>query len=454
MNGYGTWCPKRLFGTGRTHGYEGEHRMRILWFVNMPLPAVTQRCGQPPIHHGSWLAQLEVALRDIPDLHLGIAATAHSRFAHFESQGVVYYGIGPGDPASGVTRVVERWRSLTHPNEDLNALRSVIAAFRPDLIHVHGTEQQFGLLAGQIATPVVVSIQGILSVCELMDSRGVDASLLLSLSPRLFVRGTGMLLGHAVLRRGAARERRIIRNCHHVIGRTRFDADVVRVINPRATYYHCDEPLRDEFRAAIWEHDRSGPHAVFSVTGGYARKGLGTLLRAIAALREGPVPQIRLRLAGLTSGGSEDVRAVAREIRRLHLEAAVTNLGSLGPDGLVRELLRARVFALPTHADNSPNSLAEAMIVGTPCVASAAGGIPSLARDGLEALLVQDGDPYSLAGAIVRLLEDTELARRLSRNARTAAMNRHDPAKVRDTLIGIYRVILAGAGFEGPPKGR
>ena len=422
--------------------------MRVLWFVNTPLPAVTRRCGQPPIHHGSWLAELEVALRGNPDVKLGIAAKVHSSFAPFESQRVVYYGIGPYDSPCGVARVAERWHQLVRPHEDLSALREVAAAFQPDLVHVHGTEQAFGLLAGQTAAPVVVSIQGILSVCELMDPRGVDASLLRSVSPGLFVRGTGVLLGHVALRRGAARERRIIRGCHHIIGRTRFDADVVRVVNPRASYHHCDEPLRPEFLAAMWQLDRSEPQTVYSLSGGYARKGLVTLLRAIAMLREGPVPRIRLRVGGLPFGKSEEGRALAREIRRLHLEESVTQLGRLGPRDLARELLRARVFALPTHVDNSPNSLAEAMIVGTPCVASAAGGIPSLARDGVEALLVQDGNPYALAGAMLRVLEDVELARRLSRNARKAAANRHDPGKVRDTLIGIYRNVLADARYK------
>jgi len=70
-----------------------------------------------------------------------------------------------------------------------------------------------------------------------------------------------------------------------------------------------------------------------------------------------------------------------------------------------------RAIGLPTHADNSPNSLAEAMVVGTPCVAGAAGGIPTLGRDGVDALLVQHDDPYALAGAILRLIDDPPLAR-------------------------------------------
>lgn len=238
------------------------------------------------------------------------------------------------------------------------------------------------------------------------------------------------------------RERRIFPRCRHFIGRTRWDADVTRVLSPGARYYHCDEPLRPEFRMSVWDQSLCEPHSVFCTMGGYARKGLGTLLRAIALLCEGPAPEVRLRFAGLSLDGSEGGRAATREIRRLGLSGSVTSLGRLGPEGLARELLAASVFALPTHTDNGSNSLSEAMTVGTPCVASAVGGIPTTARDGTEALLVQDGDPYALAGSILRLLEDRELAARLSSNARATALKRHDPNTVRDTILSIYRTIL------------
>lgn len=423
--------------------------MRVLWFVEKPLPAVTRRQGRSPIHHGSWLDQLEVALRDTPDVTLGIAALtpwAEPPYEPFESAGTVYFGIGPDEDANGIRRVTERWRRLLRPQADLASCRQIMEDFRPDLVHVHGTENPFGLLAGQSPTPVVISIQGILSVYELMEARGRDKSLLLSLSPSLFLRGTGTVLQSVELRRRAARERRIFRGCRHFIGRTRFDADIVRVLNPDARYYHCDELLRPEFRTSVWDRSRSHQHTVYCTGGAYARKGLATLLRAVAILGEGLVPQIHLRLAGSSPDDSEDGRAMAREIRRLRISDRVTSLGQLDADDLVRELLGAGVFVLPTHADNSPNGLAEAMMVGTPCVASAAGGVPTLARDDVEALLVQDGDPYALAGSIARLLEDEGLARRLSTKARATALARHDPQKVRAELLGTYRAIIEDEG--------
>jgi len=420
--------------------------LRVLWFVNIPLPAVTERHGAPPIHHGSWLDQLETAVRGCPDTALGIAAAGQDSQESFESAGVAYFGLGSERERYGYQRVARRWRRLLQADRDLRACERIVDAFRPDLIHVHGTEKQFGLLASRCPVPVVISIQGVLSVYELLGTRGRDTSLLLSASPSLFARGTGALLDHVELKRRAARERLMIQRCRYFIGRTRFDADVIHVLNPRAEYNHCDELLRPEFHESTWDELRAEPCTVYSTAGGYARKGLGTLLRAAALLREGPLPDVRLRLAGAPDAASEDGRAAGREIRRLGLSHCVTSAGALGPEGVVRELLRASVFALPTHADNSPNSLAEAMMVGTPCVASAAGGIPTLARDGVEALLVQDGDPYALAGAVLRLFDDRELARRLSRNARAAALVRHDPERVRDTLMEIYRHILDDSG--------
>ena len=52
------------------------------------------------------------------------------------------------------------------------------------------------------------------------------------------------------------------------------------------------------------------------------------------------------------------------------------------------------------------------------------------------------GDAYALAGQIIRLLEDRTLAIRLSQNARTSAQRRHDPKRVAERMIEIYRSII------------
>lgn len=69
------------------------------------------------------------------------------------------------------------------------------------------------------------------------------------------------------------------------------------------------------------------------------------------------------------------------------------------------------IFIHPSHIDNSPNGLCEAMLLGMPIIAIYAGGIPSLLVNRREGLLVQDGDPYAMAGAIIELLKDAGLAK-------------------------------------------
>jgi glycosyltransferase involved in cell wall biosynthesis len=63
----------------------------------------------------------------------------------------------------------------------------------------------------------------------------------------------------------------------------------------------------------------------------------------------------------------------------------------------------------------------EAMLAGTPVIASAIGGLLDIVHDEKTGLLVQPGDAAALATAIGRLLDDTELAEALAVRARLRA---------------------------------
>jgi glycosyltransferase involved in cell wall biosynthesis len=85
------------------------------------------------------------------------------------------------------------------------------------------------------------------------------------------------------------------------------------------------------------------------------------------------------------------------------------------------------------------------MPVGTPCIASAVGGVPCAAPDGIQALLTRDGDPYALAGALLRILSDTELAAAFGRRAPAVAEARRDSERIVARLLETYRVIISEA---------
>ena len=112
----------------------------------------------------------------------------------------------------------------------------------------------------------------------------------------------------------------------------------------------------------------------------------------------------------------------------------------------------ADVYAHPSLIDNSPNSLAEAMLVGVPCVASAAGGIPSMIEDGRDGLLYPPGDVEALAATIAAVTSDRAMARRLGAAARKRALVRHDPTAIARSTSMMYEDILCLWPERGSPQ--
>ncbi len=71
------------------------------------------------------------------------------------------------------------------------------------------------------------------------------------------------------------------------------------------------------------------------------------------------------------------------------------------------------IFALPSLSEGLSSAILEAMASSLPIVATRVGGIPELVQEGHNGLLVAPGNPIALAGAIQRLVENPEEARRM-----------------------------------------
>jgi len=175
-------------------------------------------------------------------------------------------------------------------------------------------------------------------------------------------------------------------------------------------------------------------------------KGLETLLEAFELVRTKIKENLILKIAGI----NKESKIVLLAYNVLKLKRHDTNvfyLGSVNAGVIARELSEADVFVHPSHTDNSPNSVCEAMLVGTPVVSTNVGGIPSLVTNGVDGLLVQDGDPIAMAGAILDVLTDIDLSCSLSVKARSRAKERHDPRHVAQTVISVYSKLT---GIEPP----
>lgn len=434
---------------------QADTDMRVLWLTYYTLPDLARALGQMPAIRGGWVSSLAEALVKRGQLELAIATNIKHGTRYEETiNGIRYYAV-----PSRRGRPSGRFLSASLIRE----YQRIEQEFRPDLVHVHGTEYCHGLLTGRgyLKTPAVISIQGIMDMCARYYWSDIPCfDLLVSRTCRDWIRRDGLLEQKLRWHRRAKAEREIFQTNSAFIGRTLWDRAHLRRLNPVAQYYHVDRILRPVFYRRQWRAEDVRPFTILAPSAAYPIKGFHVLVKAVALLRrECPGIQVRVPLAYFaTPPGIRGLYARARRtgyadylhrlITACHLTGHIKPLGVLGPEEMADEYARAHVFVMPSLVENSPNALAEAMMIGTPSVAAAVGGVPSMVTDGVEALTFPRGDEAVLAEQIRRLLLDGSLGSELSRRARATARHRHAPQRVVRDIMNVYSCLVSGSQRE------
>ena len=103
------------------------------------------------------------------------------------------------------------------------------------------------------------------------------------------------------------------------------------------------------------------------------------------------------------------------------LDVDVTFTGRLSKQDWISLSTEYDIFINTTNFDNTPVSLIEAMALGMPIVSTNVGGIPYLINDKEDGLLVKPNSKADMIQAIENLVNSPEMAKNLSKNARTKA---------------------------------
>ncbi|MBZ0293865.1 MAG: glycosyltransferase, partial [Anaerolineae bacterium] len=139
------------------------------------------------------------------------------------------------------------------------------------------------------------------------------------------------------------------------------------------------------------------------------RKGVDVLIEAFSQLA-GQRPQAHLWLIGQAANPDYAAQLKA-QVARLNLGDRVTFVDHLSQPELAAHMARGRVFVLPTYSEGLPKVVVEAMLCGTPVIASAVDGIPELIDDGVTGWLVPPGDADALAGALQTAFDHADVDR-------------------------------------------
>ncbi|MEJ6008006.1 glycosyltransferase family 4 protein [Paucibacter sp. AS339] len=161
-----------------------------------------------------------------------------------------------------------------------------------------------------------------------------------------------------------------------------------------------------------------------------------TAIRAFARIREA-YPNATLTVAG--SGPEKGNLMLLAE--QLGIGQAVRFTGRLDREAMANEYRLSAISINPSLADNMPNSVLESLASGVPIVTTNVGGVPYLVKDGTTALFVPINDDQAMAEALLRLLKDVPLCKRL-REEGLAEVRRYTWAKIGPQLAESYRLAL------------
>lgn len=420
-------------------------KIKVLWFCNTPANG-SERLGLLKPGSGTWLKTLDIALQSKIELHV---AFYHSVDVHFTHGFSTYYGISRYKNLFEklIFKIRERFFDFLLDDQHLNKYRDIVAHVKPDLIHIHGTENSFGCLIGKTSIPIVVSIQGLTNSVLKYYAVGLGEKYLFvrnasTTSLKNFFFPTNFNNAKKKFIKMSSIESKNLFQCKYVIGRTEWDKRCSSVLAPNSRYFHSDEIIRNDFYNKKWQfNNRCKEELVIHTTSDNVYyKGLETISDTILLLKKNGYKCI-WNVAGV---GANDliVKIEKKRLGNKFPEDSLRFLGKISADEIIVKMKESDCYVMTSNVENSSNSLCEAMLLGMPCIATNVGGTNSIIKDGLDGILVQSGDCFSIAAMILKLCKNENIATDLGNFARENAFKRHSPEKIVNNLIQSYNQII------------
>jgi glycosyltransferase involved in cell wall biosynthesis len=299
------------------------------------------------------------------------------------------------------------------------ALARLLRELRPDILHMH-------YLAGLPAPvflmfrPFVVSVWG----ADILGEKG------------LAVEGRKVRFWKTL----------VLRRAHAVLALSNFLAAATRRyagLRPsRVSVYPWGVDL-NQFQPVPRAGSSPGSHApivIGLVKHLEPKYGVEYLLRAIPGIRARH-PAIRVVIVGNGSLRAQLEHMAAS----LSVSDVVSFCGEVSHDQVPRYMADMDIFLMPSVHESETFGVAavEAQAMGIPVVATRIGGVPEAVLENRSALLVPPRDPDALSQAVVRLIEDPELRRSMSREGRGFVERCYDWRRNAGRVEALYAQLLS-----------
>ena len=421
-------------------GDERENSMKILWIVNMLLPDAAAYLAVKTGTSGTWMINLSKELAESDEIELAIACVYGNEFRDFTVNNIRYFCV----PGNGKTM-------LFYDKALVKYWDIIEKCYCPDIVHFHGTEYTHGIsyLRKYKNKKKVLTIQGIIEKTSANHWGGLPLSVLLKYKTlKEWLHLNGMIERKILARKNVKYETEIIKNMQYMTGRTDWDKYYMQAVNPSAQYFRCYYDLREEFyHAPKWDVNNINRNVIYASTSAQVpMKGGHVVIEALRLVRD-IIPDVKvIFLASKQKNGkliptSGYTKYIASLIKKYQLENNVEFISGQSGDGIIDLMTHSHITLVPSAIENASATLREAMHLGAPCIAAFRGGMVRLIDDEQSGFLYDYTEYEYLAGRIVELLSDDELASKFSRNAIEKASEWHDKEKNKNDYIMMYKKI-------------
>ena len=382
--------------------------MKILWLSNELFPEVcNELCIETP-NIASWVYSGAIALMQAnPNIELAVASLYSGKvlkcISHYS---IIYYLIpDKGGDAKYNRKLEPFYKEIRHH-------------FAPDIVHIHGSEYPHSLAYVKACggENVIVSVQGMVSIIANYYLGGIsEKEIIQNITFRDIVRRDSILAQRKNMRKRGFYEQELLKSVNHIIGRTTWDKSNIWAINPQANYHFCNETLRPIFYKHQWTYYGCTKHSIFISQAYYPLKGIHILIKALPLILSN-FPDTKIYVAGndffnvawYRKNGF--VNWTEKLMKKLGVLNRIEFLGELNDSEMQEQYLSAHVFVCPSAIENSSNSIGEAQLTGTPCVASYVGGTMDMITDKETGFLYRFEEAPLLAKRICQILTNRDLA--------------------------------------------
>jgi glycosyltransferase involved in cell wall biosynthesis len=415
--------------------------MNILWIVNMVMPDLADHLKIQTGASGTWMIDISHSISSNDNIKLAIACVNGDDYRVYENiKGIKYYVLpGNGKNMLFYTRKYEKyWKMI---NDD----------FKPDIVHIHGTEYSHGLSFLRTCPDVkaIASIQGVLNRIKDVDYGELPVSIFIqNRTLRQNFHFNGEIEMHFLHKKNAKYETEILRRVNYINCVNTWDSALCKSINPKLHIFRLEYNLRDEFyNSPKWDINKIKAHSIFTNPGGTPLKGLHQLIKAISLLKN-KYPDIHINVPGMADKNNRLAingaysKYISKLIHDTGTEDNITFLGRLSAEEMKDQMLSANVVVIPSAIEGTSLILREAMYIGCPCITSFRGGMADFIDDKNDGFLYDYQEYPYLSERIDQLFSNSGMACDFSKNAVHKAEAVHNRLKNVSEFTKMYDYIL------------